>query len=447
MMTILGATLGLTAGCGPGAREQRLRSDLTDDICVDAEVQPLLAGLNPADEADALAWRTSNYSPREKPEDIDEDEWEEQVQQEIEAAAESLVVKETAGDCDSIESCPLLPLPSEAGIFVSDGPGYAESHHLVAYRGDETQLYYTEQEIRAFLGTIDTEQEARFLLILDGYRIPCDGDNNFKEDGSDYVFYTETGHTCGGDVTGHLMRVSADGELSEDDAGVVERGDKNCAIGRLPHGLCEQSVRSTQSELGEYMAQVAYLEAASVAAFYDLEAELRSYGAPVDLRARAARAAREESRHAIHCRALSRKWGGTNQVPEVRRGEPRSRFQMACDNAREGLTREAFGALIAQHQALCAADPQVRTIMESIAEDELGHAEFSLALHHYLMESLSAVERAEVELVRQDAVSSFAKSLLRDESAAVREQLGLPDRKTAQLLFTRLFAQDELFQA
>jgi len=420
MLQVLGASLGFTMGCTGQMRENQMRKDLTSDFCQGQGDPGFIADLHPTEPVDALALRT----------------W----------TGDSVIVDEVAGNCDGIAACPDEP-PGGPGTLDLGTSYYFEPQHLVAYRGDQTFAYYSEDELRAFLGTIDTPGEARLLLALAGHRLTCDGDDNFKREGTGYVFYTETGHTCGENLIGHVMRVSATGEVSEEKDGIVERGDKNCVVGRLPGGLCFDTRSPSGSELGEYMARTAYLEAASVAAFEDLERELRALGAPESLCAWAFRAAAQERRHALACRALARKFGASAGIPQVQRGAARTPLVMACDNAREGLTREAFGALIAQHQALCAADGDVQRVMQHIARDELSHAEFSVALHHYLMSLLDATERDQVEAVRQAAITSFGASLLQDESAHVRAQLGLPDRTTAHRLFTQFFARSEVFRA
>jgi len=403
-------------------RENKMRKDLTDDFCQGQDTVGFIQDLHPTEPVDALALRTSTYD-------------------------ESLVVSEVAGNCDGIAACPEEPPPEQEGTLDFGTSFYYEPQHVVAYRGDQATIYYTEEELRAFLGTIDTPAEARLLLELAGHRVPCDGESNFKSEDTDYVFYTETGHTCGENLIGHVMRVSAAGEVTEEKDGVVERGQKGCVVGRLPEGLCADAQPPCTSEMAEYMARAAYLEAASVAAFEDLEQELCALGAPEALVSWAARAAREERRHAIHCRALTRQFGGNAAVPRVERGNKRTPLEIARENAREGLTRETFGALIAQHQVVFARDPDVRHIMTTIARDELSHAEFSVALHRYLMSLLDAAERDQVEAERQAALLSFGSSLLQDESTELREQLGLPDGATAQRLFTQLFARTELFEA
>jgi len=419
MLQVLGASLGVM-GCSGEMREQRMREDLTDDFCEGEETVGLIQNLQPAEPADALALRTVLYGG---------------------------TVAEVAGDCEGIPACPDEPPTEREGELDFGSSFYYEPNHLVAYRGDQATIYYTEEELRAFLGTIDTPAEARLLLELAGHEIPCDGESNFKYDATDYVFYTETGHTCGQNLIGHVMRVGADGKVSEEEDGVVERGEKGCVVGRLPHGLCAEAGAGSASELAEYMAENAYLEAASVAAFLDLEQELGAMGAPDVLISWAARAAREERRHAIHCRALTREFGGSVAVPHIERGKKRTPVEIARENAREGLTREAFGALIALHQARFAVHPGVRRVMQEIARDELSHAEFSVALHHYLMSQLDADERDQVEAERQAALVSFGSSMLQDESDELREQFGLPDGATVQRLFRQFFAGSDVFEA
>lgn len=424
MLQVLGATLGFTMGCSGEMRENKMRKDLTEDFCQGQDTVGFIQNLQPTQPADAMALRTSTYG--------------------YEGA---LVVSEVSGNCDGIAACPEEPPPEQEGALDFGSSFYYEPQHVVAYRGDQATIYYTEEELRAFLGTIDTPAEARLLLELAGHRVPCDGESNFKSDDTDYVFYTETGHTCGENLIGHVMRVSAAGKVSEEKDGVVERGQKGCVVGRLPDGLCAEAHVPCASELAEYMARASYLEAASVAAFEDLEQELRRLGAPPDLIAWAARAAREEQRHAIHCRALTRQLGGKAAVPCVERGNRRAPLEIALENAREGLTREAFGALIAEHQARSAAHPGVRRIMQEIASDELSHAEFSVALHGYLMSMLDADERDQVEAERKAAIAAFGSSFFQDESPQLREELGLPDRATCQRLFRQFFARSDIFQA
>jgi len=437
-----GGGAGGSLSVGEGEPAPRALEELTDDVCGGVEDPGWIQNLNPAEAVDALALRRFPEQPflYEQPSGP-------ALEQAVQALADELVVEEIGGDCAAVPGCPDAPLPMQSSRIVTQMvvDHYSPSH-LVAYRGAEATIYYTPEELRAFLGTIDTPEEAKLILMLKDHYVSC-GESNFTKDGSDYVFFTHTGQPCGDDVVGHVMRVSAEGKLTQEEKWILEVGDKNCVIGRLPQSLCVEQPATRSSQHAEYMARVAYLEAASVAAFQDIQAELLSYGAPGWLCDWAARAAREEQRHALHCRALTRKFGGVAAVPEVASASMRSRLDLALDNAREGLTREAFGALVAAHQALMAQDSDVKHIMRSIAEDEMGHAEFSLVLHQYLMSTLSQEERAQVEAERSAAITSFGDQLLQEESDALRKDLGLPDRDTARVLFTRLFERAEIFQS
>ncbi len=480
VLQVLGVTLGFSTGCGgqvasddtdgwkhlgpegpstgvgiggedPSPTEEpqqdfgpRVARGLTDDVCSGGVDPGWIQNLNPADPVDALVLR---QFPEQVFDDYYQQEAGQPLEDEVAARADDLVVEEVSGNCSAVLGCPNEPLPMRSSHIVTQWGGELyEPNHLVAYRGDEATIYYTPEELRAFLGTIDTPEEAKLVLALNRHHVICDGEPNFTKDGTDYLFFTTTGQPCGEDVIGHVMRVSAEGKLTQEEEWIVEVGDKDCQIGRLPQGLCAIEPAAGPTEHAEYMARVAYLEAASVAAFEDMRAELLSYGAPSWLCDWAAQAAREERRHALHCRALTRKFGGSAPVPNVRVTKARSPLEMARDNAREGLTREAFGALVAAHQALMAEDADVRHIMSSIAEDEMGHAEFSLALHQYLMSTLSAEEQKQVETARIEAIAAFRDQVLTEESATLRKDLGLPDRDTAQALFTRLFERAEIFQ-
>ncbi len=472
---ILGTTVGLSVGCGGAAREERMRKDLTDNICPEGFGSgATIQGLSPASPVDALAWRSLPWFPMTKPDDQSDEEWAAYLKSQIEQGISEMRVVETAGACSEVAACPEQPLPEEPGLsYGAFSQVPPDNYHLVAYRGDEAQLYYSADEVRAFLGTIDTPEEAKLLLLFDGYRMDCDGDDNYKKEGDDYVFYVETGHTCGSNVKGHLVRVSADGTLKTQETHVVEKGDKNCVVGRLPAGQlldAERAIGRMQAQgagstseparvgaadqaimraMGEYFAQNAYLEAASIAAFEELADELQELSASARLVNWARRAAREERRHTLHCRALARKFGAAVQVPTLRRAERRSVLQIALDNAREGLTREAFGALLAEHQTRRAKDPEVRAVMSSIADDEMSHAEFSLALHAELMHRLSPAERALVEGARRAAVEDLSVQPMGDvlDDPALCAVLGLPPRAAAQEMFQQLFSATEIFQA
>ncbi len=193
MARVLGVSLSVTMGCSWRVREERMREDLTDSFCDQPADLGFLYDLRPVEPADALVLRT----------------W----------INNKLSINEIVGNCDDIPACPEQP-PAESREALDLGGNFeGEPQHVVAYRGDQVTTYYTEEELRAFLGTIDTLGEARLLLVLAGYWVPCDFDHTFKIDGADYVFYAWTGHGCKGSNRwkGHIVRVHPGGQL------VVER--------------------------------------------------------------------------------------------------------------------------------------------------------------------------------------------------------------------------------
>lgn len=133
----------------------------------------------------------------------------------------------------------------------------------------------------------------------------------------------------------------------------------NSTGGRRPEGLaCAQF--EGPDEGARFLAQMAYLEAASVDAFVSLTHELEAHRAPTRLRAASRRAARDEVRHARVMRRLARRAGA--RVPEVQ-VEPspvRSLEEIAIENAIEGCVRETFGAAVAMIQSERAGDARVR---------------------------------------------------------------------------------------
>src|SRR5690606_15796747 len=123
--------------------------------------------------------------------------------------------------------------------------------------------------------------------------------------------------------------------------------------GRVTGGCVSSGVgRAEVHPVGRYFAENARLEAASVVAFLELADDLEAHGAPSDLVLWARRAAQEETRHARLCAGLARRYGADVGRVHVTQGARRTLLEIACENAAEGLTREAYGALVAHHQAM-----------------------------------------------------------------------------------------------
>jgi hypothetical protein len=206
-----------------------------------------------------------------------------------------------------------------------------------------------------------------------------------------------------------------------------------CAVGRRPAGLAE-TTGCDNRDAGGYFAEIAELEAASVTAFRILRDELRAHGAPKKLVRAAARAARDEIRHARSTSALARRYGGTPRSPSIARGPLRSLEAMAVENAVEGCVRETYGALLATRQAELARDPVVRATMMRIARDETQHAALSWRVARFLNTKLDAQARRNVERAKRAAALELSSSVSSEPASSFADLAGLPSPAEAARL-------------
>jgi hypothetical protein len=221
------------------------------------------------------------------------------------------------------------------------------------------------------------------------------------------------------------------------DVGVVQCvAFGTCIGGRRPAGLLESDpARGTL--LGAHFAEMARLEAASVAAFRHMRGELVAHGAPKRLVRAAERAARDEIQHARMTRALARSYGAVGAEPAVEPCAVRSLQDIAVENAVEGCVREAFGALVACWQARVAADPVIRAAMKRIARDETRHAALAFEVDAWVRGRLDASGRARVEEGRRQAFDDlFARS--GEAPIALRAPLGLPTQLQSRVLLSHM---------
>jgi hypothetical protein len=210
-----------------------------------------------------------------------------------------------------------------------------------------------------------------------------------------------------------------------------------CAIGRRPAGLAE-SPACDRRAAGDYFAEIAHLEAASVTAFRVLRDELRAHRAPKKLLRAAARAARDEIRHTRSTRALARRFGGTPREPMVEKRPLRSVEAMAIENAVEGCVRETYGALLATRQAELARDPHVRAAMMRIARDETQHAALSWRVARFLDAKLDPQARRNVEHAKRAAARELLSSLASEPALGFADLAGLPSPSEATQLATEM---------
>jgi hypothetical protein len=210
-----------------------------------------------------------------------------------------------------------------------------------------------------------------------------------------------------------------------------------CAVGRRPAGLAGSALCDRRSA-GGYFAEIAHLEAASVTAFRILRDDLRACRAPKKLVHAAARAARDEIRHARSTGALARRFGGTVRRPSIAKRPSRSIEAMAIENAIEGCVRETFGALLATRQAELARDPVVRATMMRIARDETQHAALAWRIAGFLSRKLDAAARQNVERAKRTAVSELLAALRNEPEVTFAEFAGLPAPSEALQLATEM---------
>ncbi|HSQ62104.1 MAG TPA: ferritin-like domain-containing protein [Polyangiaceae bacterium] len=220
-------------------------------------------------------------------------------------------------------------------------------------------------------------------------------------------------------------------------------------MGRLPEsvrlaprraGRTKGKERTERAVVGEHLARAAYLEAASVDAFYILYDELAAHGAPRRLLSAALRAARDEVRHAREAGALAKRYGARPAKPRVRRRPPRDLATVAVENAIEGCVRETFGALVAMWQAERASDRAVRETMGRIARDEVRHAELGWRVSAWAEAKLDAAGRERVRAAREAAVRELLASARERLPEAVVATLGMPAPAEAAALARTLDA-------
>ncbi|MEZ4445108.1 MAG: hypothetical protein R3B72_38905 [Polyangiaceae bacterium] len=164
--------------------------------------------------------------------------------------------------------------------------------------------------------------------------------------------------------------------------------------GRFPHTHVRQGRDLVAA--GDFYAAAAEDEAAAIAAFRILTRELRFHDAPAPLVRAARMAAADEARHARALGRLAERHGRRPRPPQARPARSRSLYEIAMENASEGMAGETVGALLALHQARHARDPQARTTMASVARDEAAHAALAWRVHAFCAPRLTAPQRREV---------------------------------------------------
>jgi rubrerythrin len=203
--------------------------------------------------------------------------------------------------------------------------------------------------------------------------------------------------------------------------------------GRRPEGLARLAPGSLRSAppTGAWFAEMARLEAASVAAFERLARELDAHGAPASLVRRAHRSARDEVRHARAMRTLARSFGAEPLPPDAAPLSVRSLEEVAIENAVEGCVHETLGAALADYQWRAAEHPRVRKYLRAIARDEARHAALAWDVYGWTLERLDPARRARVRKALRVAADGVSSRTVAGASESLRTQAGLPDHPRA----------------
>jgi len=217
------------------------------------------------------------------------------------------------------------------------------------------------------------------------------------------------------------------------DAGATVVQCVYCAVGRRVEGFAP-AAGVGGDVVGNYLAAVAQLEAASVVAFERLARELAAYGAPDALVAEARRAADDERRHARDTRRLAHDRGARVAPLPKLAGDVRSLRAVAVDNATEGCVRETFGALVATWQAARAADADIARVMDVIALEETRHAALSWSVAAWLDGVLPGDDRAAAAAARAEAIEGLLTELAAPMDEALVREAGMPDAAAALTL-------------
>lgn len=305
---------------------------------------------------------------------------------------------------------------------------------------DGLHVYRTSAELLAWVAPIDTRADAVLAASIAGYTVTC-GDGASGAVGEAAGGYRVVGTRMTRDCdpvekTRYLLSVDAAGNVAPVDSEVIESRSGVC-IGRRPEGL--RPHRAVGGELvGRWLAEVAYLEAASVASFGRLATELRVLGAPASLVAEAERARRDEIRHAAAMRRLAIRHGVRPATPPPMTFDRRSLEDFARENAVEGCVLETFGALVGLAQAERATDPAVRLVMRGIARDEARHGELAWRVHGWALAQLDAAASERVLHAANDAARTLLDAspelLDRDTARGLGVPIG-PERRALARAF------------
>lgn len=318
---------------------------------------------------------------------------------------------------------------------------------LVTTRTAEVERWATPAQLRELLVPINTVDEALLLVHAENYDISCASESTkVRRTPTGYeVFATRMTSSCAPIITtGYWLRVTAAGEVTPLASKELSRSE--ACVGRRPAGLVsfgasergEQRGESCSAQAASYLAECAYLEAASVVSFERLARALRALGAPEALVAEAYAARDDELRHAEVIGNLSQARGGILRSLRAAESGDVGLEALALENAVEGCVRETYGAMVGAFQALRAEDAELRAAMGPIADDELRHAALSHRVHVWAMGALSQQARGRVHAALSEAVAQLCEEPREHDAGPAHRQLGLPSGHEAVAMLNQL---------
>ncbi len=190
-------------------------------------------------------------------------------------------------------------------------------------------------------------------------------------------------------------------------------------------------------------AREAAFEHASVAAFARLSLDLMACGAPADLIDEAHVAARDEIRHAQQCYGIASAFGGSAVGPgslaigAVAPATSLEELAVAC--FRDGCVNETVAALSVAEAARRAGPPELAAAIETIAEDEMRHAELSYRILAWALREGGEPLRRRLadELARVESEAITASAAI-EAPPALDETTGLLAPATAEAVRRRV---------
>ncbi len=279
------------------------------------------------------------------------------------------------------------------------------------------------------VGGVTNAATAALAMATSHYQVVCPGAGSREVPGS-IELVLRLPNDCG-PIRDDLLRVSRDGRFTILQSVVV--GQSLGCVGRRFEELAAVPA-SAEDTLGEFLAKLAYLEAASVDAFARLEAELAHHGAPAHLLKRVRRARRDEVRHAATMTKLAASHGGVVPPVEMPVRPVPALEEIARENRVEGCLRETYGAAVGAFQAARAEDRAIGGAMVSIARDEAAHAELSWAIDAWAVATLDGAAHKRLDAAYDAALAELRREIAVEPGETVATRAGIPTAAQASAL-------------